>query len=132
MRGGLLVLHSGASASDSHRLPFVDFTGSTSADRLALLPASCGWPHPTAHRTLSVPIIMLTAKAAETDRVVGLELGADDHVSKPFSPRELLAGVRAILRRAAGAAQPQQTGVIRHGSIMIDIERHEVRVGESR
>jgi len=76
-------------------------------------------------RTSTVPIIMLTARAAETDRIVGLEVGADDYVTKPFSPRELVARVRAVLRRAA--APPVDGGaVIRRGALLIDKGRHEV------
>src|SRR5688500_4047544 len=59
----------------------------------------------TMRRTGDVPIIMLTARDGETDRVIGLELGADDYVTKPFSPRELVARVRAVLRRRAGMAE---------------------------
>ena len=58
--------------------------------------------------TAKLPILMLTAKAGEADRVVGLEMGADDYLAKPFSPRELVARVRAILRRANGAANAEQ------------------------
>jgi DNA-binding response OmpR family regulator len=75
-------------------------------------------------RTSSVPIIMLTARAAETDRIVGLELGADDYVTKPFSPRELVARVRAVLRRASRS--PPAGAVIRRGELVIDPGRHEV------
>lgn len=71
-----------------------------------------------------VPIVMLTAKADVPDRVVGLEVGADDYVVKPFSPRELVARVRAVLRRAASGAPP--TKVVRRGELTIDAERHEV------
>jgi DNA-binding response OmpR family regulator len=74
-------------------------------------------------RTARLPIIMLTARAAEADRVVGLELGADDYITKPFSPRELVARVKAILRRTA-PQEPQQ--VIRRGDLLIDIDRREV------
>ena len=73
-------------------------------------------------RTSGVPIIMLTAKAAEADRIVGLELGADDYVTKPFSPRELVARVKAVLRRAG--APPLPTKLIRQGNLSIDLERH--------
>jgi DNA-binding response OmpR family regulator len=66
-----------------------------------------------------VPVIMLTAKGDETDRVVGLELGADDYVTKPFSPRELLARLRAVLRRAA---PPDPDGVLRVGALHLDVE----------
>ena len=76
-------------------------------------------------RTGRVPLIMLTAKATEADRIVGLELGADDYITKPFSPRELVARVKAILRRTASHAEPEQ--VIRHGDLLIDVVRHEVK-----
>ena len=72
----------------------------------------------------SVPIIMLTAKGDETDRVVGLELGADDYLPKPFSPRELLARVRAVLRRGH-VVQSERIAV---RDIVVDISAHEVRV----
>jgi len=73
--------------------------------------------------TARVPIIMLTAKSDEVDRVVGLELGADDYVAKPFSPKELVARVRAVLRRA----RPETIGrVLREGPIALDASRHSV------
>jgi DNA-binding response OmpR family regulator len=78
-------------------------------------------------RTNRVPLIMLTAKATEADRIVGLEMGADDYITKPFSPRELVARVKAILRRTTTQAEPQQ--VIRHGDLAIDVARHEVTWG---
>jgi DNA-binding response OmpR family regulator len=75
--------------------------------------------------TAAIPIIMLTAKTDEVDRVVGLELGADDYVGKPFSPKELVARVRAVLRRA----RPDTTGrVYREGSVVLDPARHAVTV----
>ncbi len=74
-------------------------------------------------RTRHIPIVMLTARAEEADRIVGLELGADDYVTKPFSPRELVARVKAILRRTAAPPSPQ---VIRQGDLTIDVARHEV------
>jgi two-component system alkaline phosphatase synthesis response regulator PhoP len=74
-----------------------------------------------------VPIIMLTARGDESDKLVGLELGADDYVTKPFSPKELVARVRAVLRRAEAAATP--TDVIRPGDdVELDVPRMEVRV----
>ena len=76
-------------------------------------------------RSAAVPIIMLTAKADEVDRVVGLELGADDYVAKPFSPRELVARVRAVLRRTRPGAAPP---VLHAGGITLDRLRHEVEV----
>jgi len=74
--------------------------------------------------TAGIPIIMLTARADESDRVTGLELGADDYVTKPFSPKELLARVGALLRRVERAARPPS--VLRYGPIAIDAERHVV------
>jgi DNA-binding response OmpR family regulator len=74
-----------------------------------------------------VYIIMLTAKADEVDRVVGLEVGADDYLTKPFSPRELMARVRALLRRPR--AQVAIVRVLRFGDLTIDVDGHEVRVG---
>jgi DNA-binding response OmpR family regulator len=74
--------------------------------------------------TAGVPIIMLTARAEESDRIVGLELGADDYVTKPFSPNELVARVRAVLRRSR-PDQPQAT-TLQSGSIVVDLSRHTV------
>ena len=74
-----------------------------------------------------VYIIMLTAKADEVDRVVGLEVGADDYLTKPFSPRELVARVRALLRRPR--VQVVAARVLRFGDLTIDVDGHEVRVG---
>ena len=80
-----------------------------------------------------VPIIMVTAKGDPTDRVVGLELGADDYVSKPFEPRELLARIRAVLRRSAGASAGVEGSVLRFGRLEIDQGARQVRVdGEVR
>lgn len=75
-------------------------------------------------RTASIPVIMLTAKAAESDRVVGLELGADDYVTKPFSPRELAARVKAVLRRTQTA--PSEANIIQRGALIIDTTRRQV------
>jgi len=74
---------------------------------------------------LALPIIMLTAKAQESDTVMGLEIGADDYVTKPFSPRELRARVKAALRRAAGEAPK----VYRFGQVEVDFGRRELRCG---
>ncbi len=76
-------------------------------------------------KTRDIPIIMLTARASETDRIVGLEMGADDYVTKPFSPRELVARVRAVLRRSAGPKDDSK--MIRRGDLVIDIDAREVR-----
>jgi len=75
-----------------------------------------------------VPIIMLTARAAEDDKLAGLELGADDYVTKPFSPRELVARVRAVLRRASDEQEPAPSQV-HFGDVVMDLVRHEVKVG---
>lgn len=82
-------------------------------------------------REMTVPILMLTAKTEEVDKVVGLELGADDYVTKPFSMRELLARVRALLRRA-GAPPPAETEVLTAGDLEVDLRRREAaRRGEA-
>jgi two-component system alkaline phosphatase synthesis response regulator PhoP len=75
--------------------------------------------------TRKLPIIMLTARVEEADRLIGLELGADDYITKPFSPRELVARVRAVLRRSEGEAAP--AGIIHSGGLAIDLERRSVR-----
>jgi DNA-binding response OmpR family regulator len=77
-----------------------------------------------ADATAALPIIMLTARAEESERIVGLELGADDYLAKPFSPNELVARVRALLRRAH--RQPSIAGTLAYGPITIDTERHVV------
>ncbi len=74
------------------------------------------------------PVIMLTARGEVTDRIVGLEVGADDYVTKPFSPREVVARVRAVLRRASTERVPPETAEIVHGDLRIDLRRHEVSV----
>ena len=77
----------------------------------------------------NVPIIMLTAKDGEIDKVVGLELGADDYVTKPYSARELVARIRAVLRRRGEAPEPAPAGaVLSAGRVRMDVERHVVAV----
>ena len=76
----------------------------------------------------NVPIIMLTAKDTEVDKVVGLEIGADDYVTKPYSARELVARIRAVLRRNSGELGESDTGVMTVDSVRMDIERHQVSV----
>lgn len=78
--------------------------------------------------TANLPILMLTAKAGETDRVLGLEMGADDYLTKPFSPRELVARVRAILRRAEAARQSEMPPAYDRGGLKIDFTTYEVIV----
>jgi two-component system response regulator RegX3 len=75
-----------------------------------------------------VPIIMLTAKDSEVDKVVGLELGADDYVTKPYSARELVARIRAVLRRRGDADPAVQDAVLAAGPVRMDVERHVVAV----
>jgi two-component system phosphate regulon response regulator PhoB len=77
-------------------------------------------------KTAHIPIIMLTAKAEEMDRVVGLEIGADDYITKPFSPRELLLRIRLILKRTRGESKP--TEVLKFGDLVLDTARHGVSV----
>jgi DNA-binding response OmpR family regulator len=78
-----------------------------------------------------VPIIMLTARSDETDKLVGLELGADDYITKPFSPKELVARIRTVLRRAEGMKEPAE--VIRVGNdVELDVPRMEARFGTQR
>lgn len=79
-------------------------------------------------QTSSIPVIMLTAKGEEADIVRGLEYGADDYITKPFSPRVLLARIQAVLRRSEGEARRDNGSVIEIGSVCIDTERHEVMV----
>ena len=76
-------------------------------------------------RETDVPILMLTAKGEEIDRVVGLELGADDYVTKPFSMRELMARVRAMLRRPRKSAAARMAEPLRSGSLAVDVEAHQ-------
>lgn len=81
-----------------------------------------------ARETSDIPIVMVTAKGEEADVVTGLELGADDYVCKPFSPRVLLARIRACLRKHS-RVEADDTEVLRRGNLEIDLSRHEVRIG---
>jgi DNA-binding response OmpR family regulator len=89
------------------------------ADGLEICRAMRGDP-----ATAGIPIIMLTARAEESDRIVGLELGADDYVTKPFSPKELVARVNALLRRTKRQAAEEK--ILRYGTLRIDLDRHLV------
>lgn len=93
-----------------------------------MLPDQDGWSITHTVRAdasqADLPIIMLTARIEDTDKIVGLELGADDYIAKPFNPHELVARVRAVLRRASGA--PAQSRVIELGALRIDLDRHAV------
>ena len=75
-----------------------------------------------------VPIIMLTAKDSEVDKVVGLEIGADDYVTKPYSSRELIARIRAVLRRNSGEGMESEPGVMTVSGVRMDVDRHQVSV----
>jgi two-component system alkaline phosphatase synthesis response regulator PhoP len=81
-------------------------------------------------KTAAVPIIMLTARAEESDRIVGLELGADDYIAKPFSPNELVARTRALLRRAQ-RVNPTRGAAMSYGSIAVNPETHTVSSGDN-
>jgi two-component system, OmpR family, response regulator RegX3 len=76
----------------------------------------------------NVPVIMVTAKDSEIDKVVGLEIGADDYVTKPFSSRELVARIRAVLRRQGDVAEELETAVLAVGPVRMDVDRHVVAV----
>jgi DNA-binding response OmpR family regulator len=81
-------------------------------------------------RVAPIPVVMLTARGDEEDRIAGLELGADDYVAKPFSPRELTARICAVLRRSAAATTPSKVlPVLVHGDLEVDLVAHEVRRG---
>jgi DNA-binding response OmpR family regulator len=81
-------------------------------------------------KNADVPILMLTARDEDVDKIIGLEVGADDYLTKPFNPRELVARVKSILRRAAPERRQIESKVLRHGDLTIDAGRREARVGE--
>jgi two-component system, OmpR family, response regulator len=80
----------------------------------------------------AVPIIFLSSRAEEVDRIMGLELGGDDYVTKPFSPRELTTRVKAVLRRTSGREREASGDVLKHGAVEIQRSKHEVRVKGER
>ena len=110
----------------------VDYVRSWRPDIILLdlmLPGMSGTDVCREIRTISTtPIVIVTAKDAEADKVLGLELGADDYITKPFSMRELLARVRAVLRRGGQTETAVQATSVSAGPVEIDTERHEVRV----
>jgi DNA-binding response OmpR family regulator len=77
-----------------------------------------------------VPILMLTARDEDVDKIIGLEVGADDYLTKPFNPRELVARIKSILRRATPDRRRLESAQIRHGELVVDAGRREVKVGE--
>ena len=98
-----------------------------------MLPVMDGWQVcRELRKTMKMPIIMLTAKGETEDKVSGLEMGADDYIVKPFSPREVVSRIKAVLRRtnaAAGAPQEEQLTTLRYGTLEIQPERYSVRLG---
>jgi DNA-binding response OmpR family regulator len=124
-REGYAVLEAG----DGHRA--LDLAGQAHPDLVVLDLGLPGLPGEEVARLLrktsDVPIVMLTAKSGLNDRVMGLQLGADDYLVKPFSPRELVARIEAVLRRARGsAAEPEEASSYGEGRLRIDIERREL------
>jgi len=98
-----------------------------------MLPGVDGWEIcRTLRKTSDVPILMLTAREEETDRVAGLAMGADDYVVKPFSPRELVARVKAILRRAHNRPAGESVSVLSHGGLLLDPEKQKVTLHGQR
>jgi DNA-binding response OmpR family regulator len=96
-----------------------------------MLPEINGWEVCRRVRaTGNLPIIMLTARSDDVDKIVGLELGADDYVTKPFNPRELVARVKAVLRRVDAASPPTPEKLVRAGPLAIDLARREARLGD--
>ena len=97
-----------------------------------MLPDRDGWDVTRTVRNdpklMHIPIIMLTARVSDTDKIVGLELGADDYVTKPYNPREVVARVRARLRVQTGGQEPFQNKILRVGGLQMDIGRHEILV----
>ena len=81
-------------------------------------------------KTGDVPIIMLTARDEDVDKIIGLEVGADDYLTKPFNPRELVARVKSVLRRAAPDRRQRESAQIRHGDLVVDAGRREAHVGD--
>jgi DNA-binding response OmpR family regulator len=81
-------------------------------------------------QTSDLPILMLTARDEDIDKIIGLEVGADDYLTKPFNPRELVARIKSILRRATPERSERESEVIEHGDLRVDAGRHEVHVGD--
>jgi two-component system alkaline phosphatase synthesis response regulator PhoP len=81
-------------------------------------------------QTSDVPILMLTARDEDIDKIIGLEVGADDYLTKPFNPRELVARIKSVLRRATPERHERESQVLEHGDLRVDAGRHEVHVGD--
>ena len=82
-------------------------------------------------KSSDMPILMLTARDEDVDKIIGLEVGADDYMTKPFNPRELVARVKSILRRATPERRERESAQLRHGELVVDAGRREVKVGET-
>ena len=125
-RGGFTVLSTGSGAEA------ITLAASSPPDLVVLDLGLPDVPGETVagevRRTGHVPIVMLTARAAEEDRIAGLQLGADDYVTKPFSPRELVLRVQAVLRRGGGPGAGKSVSSYGSGTLVIDEPRREVRV----
>ncbi len=97
-----------------------------------MLPDRDGWDITRTLRSdekfARLPIIMLTARVEDTDKIVGLELGADDYITKPFNPREVIARMRAVLRRSTD--EPTRSPIIQVGRLLMDLDRHEVTIDD--
>jgi DNA-binding response OmpR family regulator len=81
-------------------------------------------------QTTDLPVLMLTARDEDVDKIIGLEVGADDYMTKPFNPRELVARVKAILRRSGPERDKRESAVLEHGDLRVDAGRREVKVGD--
>jgi two-component system alkaline phosphatase synthesis response regulator PhoP len=97
-----------------------------------MLPDQDGWDITRLVRSdpalAETPIIMLTARIDDTDKIIGLELGADDYITKPFNPREVVARVRSVLRRSQGISAPKQSRVLQQADLLMDLDRREVMI----
>ncbi len=135
-QNGFEVQHSATAKDGLLQLQQVDATQSFSIVLLDLmLPDAdgldvCRQIRAQAHPTGALPIVMLTAKGDPMDRVVGLELGADDYIPKPFEPRELLARLRAVLRRQHGVTTTEGERVLRFGRLEIDLDARVIRLDD--
>jgi two-component system alkaline phosphatase synthesis response regulator PhoP len=81
-------------------------------------------------QTSEVPILMLTARDEDVDKIIGLEVGADDYLTKPFNPRELVARIKSVLRRSTPERHARESQLLEHGDLRVDAGRHEVHVGD--
>jgi two-component system alkaline phosphatase synthesis response regulator PhoP len=97
-----------------------------------MLPDEDGWDITRRVRSDPVlcdtPIVMLTARIDDTDKIIGLELGADDYITKPFNPREVVARVRSVLRRSQGVSAAKQPRILQHADLIMDMDRREVMI----